>query len=108
MSWECPSCGLENTDETSLKCYCGYELEYEQSKDVNTKTKRSPRFDFFIIILMWTFVFILLKSTPANAFREHWEISLVVFGIGLLVLTPATIIFTINYVKNRKNNIPNI
>lgn len=35
MSWECPSCGFKNNDESILRCSCGYELTISEAPNYN-------------------------------------------------------------------------
>ena len=32
MGWVCQSCGLENTDETSRRCYCGADMTSDETQ----------------------------------------------------------------------------
>lgn len=47
MSWVCPSCGIENIDDTTRKCIYGHLLDdFGDQKAINVKEPR--RFNTFI------------------------------------------------------------
>lgn len=40
MAWTCPSCGIENVDETLLRCVCGHETTEENIQELYNADKK--------------------------------------------------------------------
>ena len=66
MGWVCPSCGLENTDETSQRCYCGSDMTSDESQSPNKINDWFLRAVIAIAVVIFFGMLIVLKHNISN------------------------------------------
>ena len=111
MSWKCPSCGNENTDDTSLRCYCGFDQVADPLEDIKKSKNNKLRIWFWVgeIVSICLSIFCILGyimaawgGVAAPEQKNHWENVAVIYGVGVLASLILAIVFAILMFKYRK------
>jgi hypothetical protein len=114
MSWECHTCGAKNTDDTSLRCYCGQDKSNDRTQ-VEKKSKNNKlRIVSWLgeIISICSAIFCFLGYSMAASFsvaapeqKSHWVSVALAYGIGATVSLIMLLVFAVGMFTYRKKPI---